>query len=98
MGVQPAFLGYQEDCDLKQFLAATSKQFLAASFTKTREYRAHNCSTIGTFGTLHCRKCKEEVKCCRKFAEGVVDPVSDPTNYPTARAKHEGPKFFERVP
>jgi hypothetical protein len=42
-------------------------QLLAASSIETERFRISNLSAIPVLGALNCRKCKLEVKFCRKF-------------------------------
>jgi hypothetical protein len=86
----PPIKSLNRTVSLEEFLCRDSKQFLAASFTKTQEYRAHNSPPFLTFGSLHCRKRKEEVKSCRKF-KGTIDvlgPEHLTVTRPTLRSRN----------
>lgn len=52
-------------CDLKQFLAATGSNYFR-KFTKIGESSDLNFRWLPNFGSFHRRKCKLEVKPCRK--------------------------------
>ena len=53
-------------CHLKRFFAATRRNYLPLVYENPRGLRLL-LFAIPKFGSLHCRKYKEEVKSCRKF-------------------------------
>ncbi len=64
-------IGGATSCHLKRFFAAIRRNSLPLVYENLR-VRAYVSPQFPRLDRLHCRKCKEEVKSCRKF-KGIGD-------------------------